>query len=355
MKFMHLSDVRLGLHSESGRRWGEERLLEVNSTLKKACRLAQEERVDLVLIAGGLFAHRPITTELDEANRIFREYPGISFVITAGDSDRIRSSSPILSYRFAQNVHYVLSGSPEKIELPNLRTAVYARSVTENQISAEELISACENDATDFIKIALCYEAGLEKARDFKCSGFSYVALGGRGSHLEVIKDKAFYPGGLEPEGMTDQGEHGLFIGEIADATGSLSGIRFVPLASASYVPLLVRVGTQTTPAELSSMLEKEISRRGESNIYRVRILGSRLPDTEFDLESLRSRYRIAEFIDETEPQYDFEELFNEHRQDMIGYFISSVSKNREDLPEIDKKAMFYGIDALIQTEEKEK
>ena len=351
MKFMHLSGVRLGLSSESGRRWGEERVEEVAESLERALLKADEEKVDLVLIAGGLFAHRPVTAELENADRIFKGHPGIMFIIVAGEPDEIRPSGPVLSYRWSENVRYVLSGSTEKISLPPLYTDIFARSFSPSAVSAEDLIAAGENDSSQPVKIGLLWESGLEKARDFKCSGFSYVALGGRGSHVEVIRDKAAYSGGLEPQGMTDQGEHGFYIGEVSPVTGMLTSLRFFPSASAAYVPLLIKVSTGTSPAELSAILEKEIQRRGAQNIYRLRIAGKKLPDTVFDLSEIRSKYRIAEYLDETEPEYDFEALFNEHRGDMIGYFISSITKNRDDLPEIDKKAMYLGIDALLRTE----
>ena len=351
---MHLSDVRLGLHSESGRRWGAERVVEVAETLKKTIEQAAEEKIDLVLIAGGLFAHRPVTTELSEADRIFSAYPGIRFVIVSGEWDQIRDNSPVLSFHWSENVHYVLSGSPVTLDFPNLSTRVYARSVTEQYVNAEELIAASENDGDVPVKIALCYEPGLEKAMNFDCSAFSYAAFGGRGSHLEIVKNRACYSGGLEPAGMTDQGVHGYYTGEISEVTGALTDLRFVPAATASYVPLLVRINTDTTGEELCRMLEKEIRKRGVTNIYRIRIAGKKYCDRCFDLSEIREKYRIADLIDETEPQYDFEALFDEHRQDMIGYFISSLRNNQAEMPEIDRKAMFYGIDALLKTQEKE-
>lgn len=355
MKFMHLSDVRLGQHTESGRPWGEDRLTEISQTLRTALSEAEQEEVDLVLIAGGLFSHRPVTAELKEADELFREYPRMSFVIVAGEADSVRRSSPVRSFTFSPNVHFILEGSPEKITFKELYTEVYARSVTEDTSSAEELISGAETEDGEPIRIGLLYEQGLEKAMDFNCSGFSYVALGGHGSRLEVAKDKAFYSGGLAPSGMADQGEHGYLLGEISPVTGMLTSIKFVPKSGTAYVPLLIKIGPSTSPADLCTMLEREIERRGTRNIYRLRIAGNRLPDTKFDVTSLKAKYRIADFIDETEPQYDFEELFNEHKQDMIGYFISSIAKNRDDLPEIDKRAMFYGIDALLKTEETKK
>jgi len=358
MRFIHLSDVRIGLHTESGRPWGRARVSEVAATLAKVARAAEERRIDIVLIAGGLFAHRPVTAELEEANRIFASHPGTVFVITAGESDSIKKNSPVLSFRWASNVHYCMDGRGEKLTFPNISTVVYARSVTEDAGSGEELIALLETDTTaadvPVIRVGLEALPSAEQATHFCSSGFSYVALGGVQTYTEVMKDRVYYSGGIEPEGMTDTGIHGFVQGEISPVTGTVTKLEFVPMASAAYIPLLIKINTSVTPGAFSDMVEQEILHRGVSNIYRIRITGQKLPEFRFDLSELMAKYRITEVMDEAEPQYDFEALFEEHQQDMIGYFISTLRRKHLDLPDIDKKAMFQGIDALLRTSETE-
>ena len=71
-------------------------------------------------------------------------------------------------------------------------------------------------------------------------------------------------------------------------------------------------------------------------------------PDIEFDLEQLSSRFRIAEILDDSEPQYDFSALFAEHSSDMIGFFIQDLQK--ENMSPVEKKALYYGVNALLRT-----
>ena len=71
-------------------------------------------------------------------------------------------------------------------------------------------------------------------------------------------------------------------------------------------------------------------------------------PDISFDLDALKLRFRIADIIDETEPQYDFSALFAEHPSDMIGFYIQALKK--PDMSPVEKKALFYGIHALLLT-----
>ena len=64
-------------------------------------------------------------------------------------------------------------------------------------------------------------------------------------------------------------------------------------------------------------------------------------PDITFDLSSLSARFRIGEIIDESEPLYDFPALFAEHSSDMI---------QKEDMSPVEKKALYYGVNALLHT-----
>lgn len=67
-----------------------------------------------------------------------------------------------------------------------------------------------------------------------------------------------------------------------------------------------------------------------------------------FDFENLRTKYRVVEVLDETEPQYDFAALFAEHPGDMIGFYIQTLQK--PEMSPVEKKALYYGINALLRT-----
>ena len=48
------------------------------------------------------------------------------------------------------------------------------------------------------------------------------------------------------------------------------------------------------------------------------------------------------------EPQYDFSALFAQHSSDMIGFFIQALQK--ENMSPVEKKALHYGVNALLHT-----
>ncbi len=111
---------------------------------------------------------------------------------------------------------------------------------------------------------------------------------------------------------------------------------------------MIVNITPRTTNVELELKIAQEMEKRGAHHIYRFRIRGMRDPDVEFDVENLLSKYRIAELIDESEPQYDFSALFAEHPSDMIGFYIRALDK--PDPSPVEKKALYYGINALLRT-----
>ena len=59
---------------------------------------------------------------------------------------------------------------------------------------------------------------------------------------------------------------------------------------------------------------------------------------------------QVIEIIDESEPQYDFSQLFAEHPSEMIGFYIRALQK--EEMSQVEKKALYYGIDALLCTKD---
>ena len=132
--------------------------------------------------------------------------------------------------------------------------------------------------------------------------------------------------------------------------SGRVTSLEFKAISQAQYIPLAISVTPATTTLELSQLIADEIRKRGANNIYRFRIRGMRDPDTEFDLDFLSGQWNITEILDESEPQYDFHALFAEHPSDMIGFYIHALLK--DDMSSVEKKALYYGIHALLQTKD---
>ncbi len=391
MKFMHLCDICIGNCTESGMPWAEDREEELADSLRNLLARAEDDSVGLVLISGGLFAHVPTEAELIVAGNIFKAHPDIEIVITAGEKDRLTESSPVKSFEWPENVHYVLSDKPERIVLECLSAEVFAASSVrllkaeqnitsikeempilpyrdlpdtaesdefiiseeDKDIEPEELIAFSESfEDREHIRLCMLSFSGRTDTlkRVFNGSDFSYIAIGGKKREKELLKDRMYYPGAFEPFCMDETGEHGAFTGYISEETGLVESIKFLPLASISYVTLNIRLTPKTTQRGLTESIRKELIRRGKKNIYRLRLTGSRDPEEDLGLNELKEEFRINEISDESVPEYDLAGLFREHSQDMIGFYISSIMTDKHEMSEIEKKAMFHGIEALLKS-----
>jgi len=353
MKFIHIADVHWGMNPDNDKPWGRERTQAVKDTLGEVVRQARIREVDLLLVAGDLFHRQPLLRDLKEINYLFSTIPGVKIVLIAGNHDRIRSSSALYSFTWSSDVTWLMDEEFTSVAFADFNTVVTGFSYHSAEIT-EARLSGFHAPATPGIHILLVHGGDtahlpLDK-KQLSGNGFSYNALG----HIhkpELSDDRRWaYPGSPEPLDKTETGPHGMITGEISPTTCQVTSLEFVPLSQVQYIPLVVNVTPATTNGELMDSIKQEIQKRGSENIFRFRIRGMRDPDITFDIKLLESRMRIAEIIDESEPQYDFSRLFAEHPSDMIGFYIRELKK--DDMSPIEKKALFYGIDALLQTQD---
>lgn len=351
MKFIHTADVHWGMTPDSDKPWSRERTQAIKDTFTQIVTRARDLDVDFLFISGDLFHRQPLLRDLKELNYLFTTIPSVHVVIIAGNHDRIRSNSSLISFSWCPNVTYFMKDELESVYFDDCNVEVHGFSyhtpeIRENRIDHLDvpfdgrihILMAHGGDASHlpFDKNALA------------ASGFSYIALG----HIhkpEILAElKMAYPGSPEPLDKTETGVHGAYYGEINPVTQKVETLKFLPLCRSQYIPLAVNISPNTTNMELEIKISQEIERRGRHHIYRFRIRGMRDPEMEFDLENLTSKFRIGEIIDESEPQYDFSALFAEHPSDMIGFYIRALQK--PDMSPVEKKALYYGIHALLRT-----
>ncbi len=353
MKFIHTADIHWGMIPDSDRPWGKKREQAIRLTFQSIVEDARDQKADLLLISGDLFHRQPLARDLKEINYLFSTIPNTRVVIIAGNHDRIRPSSALRSFQWNRNVTYLMDETLSSVYFEDLNTEVFGFSYHTPEI--------LEDKSAQFVipdnrrnKILMVH-GGDSKHYPFDkntlaAMPFSYIALGHIHKPAVLIENRMAYPGSPEPLDVTETGPHGYLIGEMDTATGQVTSLAFKAAAQVQYIPLVVSVTPATTNLELSQLIADEIRRRGGSNIYRFRIRGMRDPDTEFDLDFLAGQWNIAEIVDESEPQYDFHALFAEHPSDMIGFYIHELLK--DEMSPVEKKALHYGIHALLETKD---
>ncbi len=353
MKFIHTADIHWGMVPDSDRPWGKKREQAIRLTFQTIVEEARENRVDLLLISGDLFHRQPLARDLKEVNYLFSTIPGTRVVIIAGNHDRVRRSSALLSFKWSPNVTYLMDEDLSSVYFEDLNTEVFGFSYHTPEILEDrtEQFTIPNNRRNKILML----HGGDAKHLPFDKNAvaampFSYIALGHIHKPGVLIENKMAYPGSPEPLDLTETGPHGFYMGELDAISGRVTSLEFRPISQAQYIPLVVSVTPATTNLELSQLIADEIRKRGAGNIYRFRIKGMRDPDIDFDLDFLSGQWNIVEILDESEPQYDYHALFAEHPSDMIGFYIRALHK--EDMSPVEKKALHYGIHALLMTKD---
>ena len=351
MKFIHTADIHWGMNPDHDKPWSRDRAQSIKDTFAKIVRQAKLRDMDFLFIAGDLFHRQPLLRDLKEINYLFSTIPGIQVVLIAGNHDHIRPNSALRSFSWCSNVTWLMKEQPTTVVFEKQKVDVTGFSYHTAEIT-EPLFDDLRAPASDHIHILLAHGGDPKHLpwdkKSFVDAGLSYAALG----HIhkaELGADLSYaYPGSPEPLDKTETGRHGIVLGEISPTTRQITRLEFLPLSQAQYIPLVIHVTPATTNSELGNRIMEEASKRGLEHIYRFRVRGKRDPDIQFDLSFLERKLQVIEIIDESEPQYDFSRLFAEHPGDMIGFYIRALEK--EEMSSLEKKALYYGIDALLCT-----
>jgi DNA repair exonuclease SbcCD nuclease subunit len=351
MKFLHIADVHLGASPDSNMPWGADREKEIWQSFENIITVCNEEKVDLLLIAGDLFHRQPMVRELKEINYSFGKLQTTQVVIMAGNHDYIGTRSYYQGFDWNENVHMFLSDKIDVMKFEELGAEVYGFSYFSRDIT-EPLYDNVKPDHNDAFHILLAH-GGDEKDIPFNRkklqeSGFDYIALG----HIhkpEIICEKMAYSGSLEPIDKNETGERGYILGEIvrADDGKATTSIHFVPSSVRQYKRIDLAVDQETTNGSLLDQAKEVIRANGAAHIYSFCIQGVRDEAIHFDKEALRNLGNVLEVEDQSVPDYDFDALYRENSDNMIGMFIQRIRENANQ-DEVAKKALYYGIEALL-------
>ena len=152
MKFIHTADIHWGMIPDSDKPWGKKREQAIRLTFQGIIEDARDSRADLLLISGDLFHRQPLARDLKEVNYLFSTIPGTRVVIIAGNHDRIRKSSALLSFTWAPNVTFLMGEELSSVYFEELNTEVYGFSSTQPRSSRRKpTIFPCRpRDAPEF-------------------------------------------------------------------------------------------------------------------------------------------------------------------------------------------------------------
>ena len=149
------------------------------------------------------------------------------------------------------------------------------------------------------------------------------------------------YAGALEPIDQNDVGQHGYVKGEI---TNGSTRTHWIPFAGREYIHGKVEVDTLDTEGSIKSKIKQLIDEY--RNIYKIFLRGKRDPDIIFDVGYLAEDGCILAVIDETSPAYDFERLYADNKETLLGRYIEKFAGCEEG--SVEYCALCEGVEALL-------
>lgn len=351
MRFIHTGDIHLGAVPENKKTWAAGRGDEIWNTFERLIKKIRSNPVDMLIIAGDLFHRQPLLRELKEVDYLFSTIPDTKVVLCAGNHDAIKKGSFYNGFKWSENVIFLGGKNIQKVEIPELNVCVYGLSYYGTEIT-DAMYDNVIVDRPDMINILVAH-GGDEKhipinRKKLAMSGFDYVAMGHIHKPEIDEKYKMAYCGSLEPIDVNDVGERGYIYGE---ADKKQLELELVPFAKRIYIDLDFTVTPTATNMEIRHRLGDIFEEKGRDNMYRITFNGYRDPDFEIDKEDIESVGNVVNVEDDTVPDYNFEELYEDNKDNILGMFISRYI-GREQLSTLEEKTLYYGTKALMDAME---
>lgn len=358
LKLIHAADLHLdspfsGLNAQhAAQRREEQRLL-----LDRLTDLANEERADLVLLAGDLLDGSRVYRETVEALAQSLSRIRARVFISPGNHDPYGLGSPYLSVRWPDNVHIFSSSSVASVELPELNCVVHGAAFTSFQQDFSPLASF-RAPADGRLHLMVLHGNtqgggyGPISPQDIASCGLDYLALGHIHQQSGLQRSGTTfwaYPGCPEGRGFDELGEKGVLAVEV---TSGLVQAQFVPLCSRRYEILDIDLTNVTDPL---TAVETALPADTGRDIYRIRLTGEHnLGDGDLTQlsEVLSSRFYGLELRNHTRIPRDMWARCGEDT--LTGLFLRSMAAQCASNPD-DKTlqlAARFGVAALEHGED---
>lgn len=396
LRFLQLSDLHLDSSLRSGLLGLDEekarvRRRELREILPRACDLARERGVEIVLIPGDLFDDESVTQ--DTVNYAIDHLAGLSpvpVVIAPGNHDFYSLGSPysgeLLEARkqrsWPGNVHIFRDGTWSTIEIiPGSGVHVTGMAHSANALFADRLLSRpVPRAVSDRGLDILIFHGSLDNVgipsrklrtlpfseSELASQGFDYAAVGHyheqRDLHDAAGRIIGAYAGCPAGRGLDEIGEKFVIVGRI-DGTGSESRVAIEKIRLDTRVIRRVDVGCQgvTHRDALLQRIESSLAAEpiSREDLVHIRLVGRIAPGIDRSIPDalLEGRFFHASFdTSRLEPDYDLDRYMDESLRTTEARFVREMKRRIDRETDAGKRrllenALHYGLDALIQGE----
>lgn len=202
MKFIHVSDVHLGIKPDEGKPWSEKRAQDIWDSFAEVIGAAVELKPDFLLISGDLFHAQPLKKELREVNYLFSRIPQTKIILMAGNHDYLRTKSYYLTMEWEENVYFFRQEEPGHFDFEEENVSIYGLSYWHREIGEPVYDSIIPEDLSK-INILLVHGGDPQHIpyhpKHILENGFDYIAAGHIHKGGQQIPGRAVMAGSLEP------------------------------------------------------------------------------------------------------------------------------------------------------------
>jgi exonuclease SbcD len=388
-RFLQISDVHIdSALTHSRLAWPpekrRERIREINALVEHAMSLALERSVEAVLVPGDLWDDEAVSQEsVHRLVEAFASVGPIPVFIAPGNHD---FCSPLSMYSRSTQRARGMRPWPDNViifdksDFSAVRhptrddVVVVGRAFLQNVMTTERLLGQRIERSDAEISLLLFHgsldgytreDAGKITApfsrEELLAQEFSYTALG-HYHHFDQIVDqqeriRAAYAGSTAGRTLSEEGPRFVLIGSV-DRDGLVGEFDKVELDPRRVCVLDVNV-TGGDSLEIVSRIETAAAERGcrETDILAVTARGRVHKGTNTEPVQLHfeSRYFHFKLFNRTLPSYEVE---NYDPRTVEGRFIEQMKSEMESAPNEEgrrlwERALYYGLDALIQGEVK--
>lgn len=366
IKFIHFSDLHLdnpftSMGPDIGKiNCRRQDLLDVFDGI---INIAKEENADILLISGDLYEHFYVKkSTITYINKKFEEISATKVFIVPGNHDPYINNSYYKNFQWSSNV-YILSEDRPKVELESMNLCVYGLGF-EGFYKESSLKDELRDVNIDRVNILLVHGTvdmnftrkayNLLSSEELSKLNMDYIALGHFHNRIDDLGKKGviYNAGSPEPLGFDEEGEHGIYIGEI---NKEILHLDYRNVNVKQYKTVAINIEGINSDEQIAENIRLLLGEGTLSNfLLCIELKGYRngeyLPDKAKIKKLIGGDVFYADIIDRTLPGYDYEELKKE--PGLKGLFVRKLL-DRVDRAKSEKekyllmKSLYYGVEAI--------
>jgi DNA repair exonuclease SbcCD nuclease subunit len=335
---------------------------ELWQTFCAALDYAQEQTVDIILLAGDLFdTPTPDASLIQDVKDHFAKIAPIKIMVVAGNHDYAYAGSFWENQDWPENV-YIFPTNWQSVDLPDLKTKVWGASFMAPYVK-EPQIRQADYTSTD-LQLGILHGDALTPDNslydpltptDIQDSGLDWLAIGhihkresGQAGHTNYG-----YAGSLAGHGFDETGEKGVLLLTFNDKR--MLSSEFHALSQRRYEKVTVDISGAATNQEavqkINDFLADKYGIDFEQNLYEITVVGFLEPNSLVKVGNLVNELNVfyVRLRDETQLVIDYQALA---KQDTLqGNFVKKILDKIEQADDVKqpllKDALQYGIKAF--------